>query len=186
MRNYDDETSGQTTGITKEELLDRGLGGMRRSLDALVATPGTKQAPVLNDDTPLRPETSYGGQKAMGEFLVADYSRKGFLDGRSLRLPTIVVRPGKPNKAASGFFSGIIREPLAGQEAVLPVAETVMHWHASPRAAVGFLLHAADLTRAQLEPTSAAAPEGALDPALNDDEFELAEAVPPAEEGDEN
>ncbi|MFN4210502.1 MAG: NAD-dependent epimerase, partial [Devosia sp.] len=74
---------------------------------------------------------------------LADYSRRGFVDGVGIRLPTIVVRPGKPNKAASGFFSGIIREPLAGQEALLPVADTVRHWFASPRAAVGFLLHAA-------------------------------------------
>ena len=89
------------------------------------------------------PLTSYGTQKAIGELLLADYTRKGFLDGVGIRLPTICVRPGKPNKAASGFFSNIIREPLAGHEAVLPVSEDVMHWHASPRAAVGFLLHAA-------------------------------------------
>ena len=84
--------------------------------------------------------------------LLADYHRRGFLDGVGIRLPTICVRPGKPNKAASGFFSGIIREPLAGQEAVLPVADTVRHTHASPRAAVGFLIHAAGLTREQLGP----------------------------------
>jgi len=77
--------------------------------------------------------------------LVSDYTRKGFVDGLALRLPTICVRPGKPNAAASGFFSSIIREPLAGQEAVLPVSEDVKHWHASPRAAVGFLVHAATL-----------------------------------------
>jgi len=64
-------------------------------------------------------------------------------DGDGTRLPTVCVRPGKPNKAASGFFSNIIREPLVGQEAVLPVSEDVMHWHASPRSAVGFLIHAA-------------------------------------------
>ncbi len=91
------------------------------------------------------PLTSYGTQKAIGELLLADYTRKGFLDGIGIRLPTICVRPGKPNKAASGFFSNIIREPLAGHEAVLPVSEDVMHWHASPRAAVGFLLHAATI-----------------------------------------
>jgi nucleoside-diphosphate-sugar epimerase len=77
--------------------------------------------------------------------LLSDYTRKGFVDGVGIRLPTICVRPGKPNKAASGFFSGIIREPLAGQEAVLPVDESVRHWHASPRSAVGFLVHAATL-----------------------------------------
>jgi nucleoside-diphosphate-sugar epimerase len=86
----------------------------------------------------------------MSELLLADYNRRGFLDGVGIRLPTINVRPGKPNKAASGFFSGIIREPLSGQEAILPVAESVMHWHASPRAAVGFLIHAAGLKREQL------------------------------------
>jgi nucleoside-diphosphate-sugar epimerase len=89
--------------------------------------------------------TSYGTQKAIGELLLADYSRKGFFDGIGIRLPTICVRPGRPNLAASGFFSNIIREPLAGQPAVLPVSEDVRHTHASPRAAVGFLLHAASL-----------------------------------------
>src|SRR5215831_1279816 len=104
----------------------------------------------IPDEFNLTPLTSYGTQKAISELLLADYTRRGFLDGVGIRLPTICVRPGKPNKAASGFFSGIIREPLAGQEALLPVAETVRHTHASPRAAVGFLLHAAGLTRQQL------------------------------------
>jgi len=89
--------------------------------------------------------TSYGTQKAICELLLADYSRRGFFDGVGLRLPTICVRPGAPNKAASGFFSGIIREPLAGKEAILPVDDSVRHWHASPRAAVEFLLRAAEL-----------------------------------------
>ena len=97
----------------------------------------------IPDEFPLTPLTSYGTQKAIGELLLADYSRRGFVDGVGIRLPTIVVRPGKPNKAASGFFSGVIREPLAGLEAVLPVDVSVRHWFASPRAAVGFLLHAA-------------------------------------------
>lgn len=99
----------------------------------------------IPDDFFTTPLTSYGTQKAIGELLLADYTRKGFVDGVGIRLPTICVRPGKPNKAASGFFSNIIREPLAGHEAVLPVSEDVMHWHASPRAAVGFLIHAATL-----------------------------------------
>lgn len=99
----------------------------------------------IPDEFPLTPLTSYGTQKAIGELLLADYSRRGFVDGIGIRLPTIVVRPGKPNKAASGFFSGILREPLSGQEAVLPVDPSVRHWFASPRAAVGFLLHAANL-----------------------------------------
>lgn len=96
------------------------------------------------------PLTSYGTQKAICELLLSDYSRKGFVDGVGIRLPTIVVRPGKPNKAASSFFSGIIREPLAGLEAVLPVGDDVRHWVASPAAAVGFLLHAATLDTAVL------------------------------------
>lgn len=104
----------------------------------------------IADDFPPAPLTSYGTQKAIGEALLADYSRRGILDGIGIRLPTICVRPGAPNKAASGFFSGILREPLAGREAVLPVPDTVRHWFASPRAAVGFLLHAAALDTAPL------------------------------------
>jgi len=104
----------------------------------------------IPDDFHLTPLTSYGAQKAIGEALLADYTRRGFCDGVGIRLPSIVVRPGKPNKAASGFFSGIIREPLAGVEAALPVPETVVHTHASPRAAIGFLMHAAGLAGAAL------------------------------------
>lgn len=115
-----------------------------------IAVFGAPFPDAIQDEFHLTPLTSYGTQKAISELLLADYNRRGVLDGVGIRLPTICVRPGKPNKAASGFFSGIIREPLAGQEAILPVAETVMHWHASPRSAVGFLLHAAQLTREQL------------------------------------
>ncbi|TMJ22101.1 MAG: SDR family oxidoreductase [Alphaproteobacteria bacterium] len=100
----------------------------------------------IPDDFHLTPLTSYGTQKAMGELLLADYTRRGFCEGVGIRLPSVVVRPGKPNKAASGFFSGIIREPLAGLEATLPVPETVVHTHASPRAAVGFLIHGINLS----------------------------------------
>ena len=107
---------------------------------------------AIPDEFHLTPLTSYGTQKAMIELMLADYTRRGFLDGVGIRLPSIVVRPGKPNKAASGFFSGIIREPLSGQEAILPVPDTVLHWHASPRSAVGFLIHGAGLTREQLGP----------------------------------
>jgi len=106
----------------------------------------------IPDDFHLTPLTSYGTQKAIVELLLADYTRRGFLDGIGIRLPSIVVRPGRPNKAASGFFSSIIREPLAGAEAVLPVADSVLHWHASPRAAVGFLVHAAGVEAAKLGP----------------------------------
>ena len=99
----------------------------------------------IGDEFFLTPLTSYGTQKAIGELLLGDYSRRGFLDGIGIRLPTICVRPGRPNLAASGFFSNILREPLNGQEAVLPVPTDVRHWFASPRAAVGFLLHAATI-----------------------------------------
>ncbi|MGI9353154.1 MAG: D-erythronate dehydrogenase [Rhizobiaceae bacterium] len=97
------------------------------------------------DDFLCAPQTSYGAQKAMFELLVNEYSRKGIIDGLSLRLPTITVRPGKPNLAASSFFSGIIREPLDGEKAILPVPETTRHWFASPRSAAKFLLHAAGI-----------------------------------------
>ena len=100
----------------------------------------------IGDEFVSAPLTSYGTQKAIGELLLNDYTRKGFVDGIGIRLPTICIRPGKPNKAASGFFSNICREPLAGHEAVLPVSEDVMHWLASPRAGVGFLLRAAGIS----------------------------------------
>lgn len=104
----------------------------------------------IPDDYHLTPLTSYGTQKAMSELLLADYSRRGFFDGIGIRLPTVCIRPGKPNKAASGFFSSILREPLVGQEAVLPVSDDVRHWHTSPRSAVGFLLHATGLDLSKL------------------------------------
>ena len=101
--------------------------------------------PPCDDRTKLTPETTYGMTKVICELLINDYSRKGFVDGLSLRLPTICVRPGAPNRAASGFFSGILREPLAGLPADLPVPDSTRHYFASPRAAVGFFLHAAAL-----------------------------------------
>ncbi len=106
----------------------------------------------IPDDFFCTPLTSYGTQKAVGELLLSDYTRRGILDGIGIRLPTICVRPGAPNKAATGFFSNIIREPLAGKEAVLPVDESVRHWFASPRSAVGFLVHAATLDTASVGP----------------------------------
>jgi nucleoside-diphosphate-sugar epimerase len=115
-----------------------------------IAVFGSPFPPAIGDEFLNAPLTSYGTQKAIGELLLSDYSRRGFFDGIGIRLPTICVRPGKPNKAASGFFSGIIREPLSGQEAVLPVPESVRHWFASPRAAIDFLLHAASLDTAKL------------------------------------
>jgi nucleoside-diphosphate-sugar epimerase len=111
-----------------------------------IAVFGGALPPVVADATTPTPQGSYGIQKLIGELLVQDYTRKGFIDGRAVRVPTVVVRPGLPNGAASGFASGIIREPLAGIAARLPVpAETEM-WVASPRAVVGMLLHAIALS----------------------------------------
>ena len=115
-----------------------------------IAVFGAPFPSAIDDTFHATPLTSYGTQKAIGELLLADYSRRGFFDGIGIRLPTICVRPGLPNKAASGFFSGIMREPLNGKEAVLPVDESVRHWHASPRAAVNFLIHAATMDTARL------------------------------------
>ena len=122
-------------------------GGYRPRLvfTSSIAVFGAPFPEAIGDEFLNAPLTSYGTQKAIDELLLADYTRRGFFDGVGIRLPTICVRPGKPNKAASGFFSGIIREPLNGEEALLPVPESVRHWFASPRAAVGFLLHAAAL-----------------------------------------
>jgi D-erythronate 2-dehydrogenase len=124
----------------------RALGTCPRLIFASsLAVYGGRLPPDVGDDTPLRPQTSYGAQKAIGELLVNDYSRKGFVDGRALRLPTVVVRPGRPNRAASTFASSIIREPLSGKDAVCPVsADTVMAL-ASPRRVVAGLVHALDL-----------------------------------------
>ena len=124
----------------------RALGSSPRLVFASsLAVYGGKLPPAVGDDTQLTPQTSYGAQKAIGELLVNDYSRKGFVDGRALRLPTVVVRPGLPNRAASTFASSIIREPLAGKDAICPVSpETVMAL-ASPRRVVAALAHALDI-----------------------------------------
>jgi nucleoside-diphosphate-sugar epimerase len=105
-----------------------------------VAVYGGKLPHVVQDTTALNPQSSYGAQKAIGELLLNDYSRRGFVDGRVLRLPTISVRPGKPNKAASSFASGIIREPLNGEAAVCPVATDLRLWLLSPRGAIASLI----------------------------------------------
>ena len=117
-----------------------------------IAVFGAPFPEAIGDEFFLTPLTSYGTQKAMGELLLADYTRRGFFDGVGIRLPTICVRPGKPNKAASGFFSSIIREPLNGQETVLPVSMDVRHAHASPRSAVNFLMHAATIDTSKIGP----------------------------------
>lgn len=115
-----------------------------------IAVFGAPMPAVIDDSFHPTPLTSYGTQKAMCELLLSDYTRRGFLDGIALRLPTICIRPGQPNKAASSFFSNILREPLNGLPAVLPVPVETRHWFASPRAAIGFLLHAAALDGARV------------------------------------
>ena len=115
-----------------------------------VAVYGGTLPEVVRDDTAVNPQSSYGAQKAIGELLVSDYSRKGFVDGRVLRLPTISVRPGRPNKAASSFASGIIREPLNGEASVCPVAPDTRVWLLSPRRAIECLVHGHELPAAAL------------------------------------
>jgi nucleoside-diphosphate-sugar epimerase len=136
--------------VRREQALSRGAYRPRLIFTSSIAVFGAPFPDRIGDEFLSAPLTSYGTQKAICELLLADYSRRGFFDGIGLRLPTICVRPGLPNKAASGFFSGIIREPLNGKEAILPVDEKVRHWHASPRAAVEFLLRAAELDLSQL------------------------------------
>ncbi len=137
------------------------LDGMRLLLEAIraagsgycprlvftssIAVFGAPFPELIDDHFHLTPLTSYGTQKAIGELLLCDYTRRGIVDGVGIRLPTICVRPGAPNKAASGFFSNIIREPLNARQAVLPVADDVRHPLASPRSAIANLVHAAGL-----------------------------------------
>jgi nucleoside-diphosphate-sugar epimerase len=140
------------------------LDGMRNVLEACrrqpspprlvftssVAAFGGVLPPVVRDDTAATPRSSYGTQKVIGELLVNDYTRKGYLDGRTVRLPTIVIRPGKPNRAASGFMSNILREPLAGEPAVCPVPTDAKMWIASPKRAIEALIHAIALPASEL------------------------------------
>ena len=115
-----------------------------------IAVFGAPFPDAIGDEFLTAPLTSYGRRKPICELLISDYSRKGFVDGMSLRMPTVCVRPGKPNKAASGFFLEHHSRTAEWHQAVLPVDDTVRHWHASPRAAVGFLLQAADMGGAAL------------------------------------
>ncbi|MFL9878898.1 SDR family oxidoreductase [Herbaspirillum rhizosphaerae] len=115
-----------------------------------VAVFGGELPAQVPDNALLMPQSSYGAQKVMGELLVNDYSRKGFIDGRALRMPTISVRPGAPNKAASSFASGIIREPLNGQPSVCPVSPDTRMWLMSPRKAIDNLIHGHEINGADL------------------------------------
>ena len=129
----------------------RALGSVPRVVFASsLAVYGGDLPGEVSEAVPLTPQTSYGSQKAMGELMVNDYSRKGYIDGRSLRLPTIIVRPGRPNRAASTFASSIIREPLTGVDAVCPVAPGAMMPAMSPRRVVEAFLRAHDLAGSAL------------------------------------
>jgi nucleoside-diphosphate-sugar epimerase len=135
------------------------LGGVRAVLDAArrcakpprlvfassVAAFGGELPDVLDDSTTPAPQTSYGTQKVVSEYLVSDFSRKGYIDGRSLRLPTVVVRPGKANAAASSFASAVVREPLNGIAYECPLPPDTLVWLLSPRRVVDALIHAHDL-----------------------------------------
>ena len=115
-----------------------------------VAVYGGALPSTVLDSTAVNPQSSYGTQKAIGELLINDYSRRGFVDGRVLRLPTISVRPGRPNAAASSFASGIIREPLKGEASVCPVAPETRIWVMSPATAVACLIAGHELSAASL------------------------------------
>lgn len=119
-------------------------------LTSSVAVFGGALPAVLPEGFAVKPQSSYGAQKAIGELLLGDYSRKGFVDGRVLRLPTISVRPGRPNKAASSFASGIIREPLNGEMAVCPVPPATRLWLLSPRKAIEALISVHEIDAARL------------------------------------
>ncbi len=139
--------------IRKMEEVHTASGGAyvpRVVFTSSIAVFGPPFPDAIPDNQPLTPQTSYGAQKACAELMMNDIGRRGIAETIAIRLPTIVVRPGKANLAASSFFSGIIREPLNGKEALLPVDDDVRHWHASPRAAVGFLVHAATMDLAGL------------------------------------
>ena len=125
-------------------------GAPRVVFASSLAVYGGEVPDTVVDETPITPETSYGAQKVIGEFLITDFSRKGYIDGRAMRLPTIVVRPGKPNKAASGFASGIIREPLDGVDMVCPVTPESRMAIMSPRTVVECFIHMHELDSARL------------------------------------
>jgi D-erythronate 2-dehydrogenase len=125
--------------------------GIRFVFSSSLAVFGGPLPAIVNDTTSVTPRSSYGTQKAMGELLLNDYSRKGFVDGLALRLPTICVRPGRPNQAASSFVSSIIREPLHGEPALCPVSPDLSLWLSSPATVVQNLLHAATLNTAALQ-----------------------------------
>ncbi|WP_425092817.1 D-erythronate dehydrogenase [Tropicimonas sp. S265A] len=147
---------GYTVNLDLTRALLEGLRGLRTAPRLVFSSSLAVYGPPFPDSVPedfvLRPASSYGVQKAMAELLVADYTRKGFVRGTSVRLPTVSIRPGAPNAAASGFLSGILREPLAGQTAELPVDEATRVWIASPDVSVAGLAHTGALDWASLKP----------------------------------
>jgi nucleoside-diphosphate-sugar epimerase len=129
----------------------RAVGGkIKFVMTSSVAVFGGALPETVPDSQVWAPKSSYGTEKALADLLLSDYSRRGFVDGRSLRMPTIVVRPGKPNRAASSFASGIIREPIQGDEAICPVVADTILWLMSPRLAIENLLHGHELAAASL------------------------------------
>jgi nucleoside-diphosphate-sugar epimerase len=141
-------------------LVDAGGKPPRVVFTSSVASFSGGQSANLADDARQIPANSYGAQKAAAEVILADATRRGFMDAVSIRLPTVIVRPGRPNKAASSFFSGIIREPLLGLETELPVPDDFAAWICSPRAAVSWLLHAGALDSSDLGPDRGINPPG--------------------------
>ena len=131
--------------IKNEHLASAGSYRPKFIFTSSIAVFGGPYPEKISDDFLCAPQTSYGAQKVICEAMISDFSRKGFIDGVSMRLPTVCVRPGKANLAASSFFSNIIREPLNNLEVILPVRDSVRHWHVSPRSAIGFLIYAAGL-----------------------------------------
>lgn len=127
------------------EICRKNNPNIRFIFSSSLAVFGGELPAVINDGTAVTPQSTYGSQKAMCELLINDYSRKGFVDGIVVRLPTICIRPGKPNKAASSFVSSIIREPLNGEEAICPVSEDLRLWISSPNTVINNFIHALTL-----------------------------------------
>lgn len=134
------------------EICRKNNPNIRFIFSSSLAVFGGELPDVITDGTAVTPQSTYGSQKAMCELLINDYSRKGFVDGIVVRLPTICIRPGKPNKAASSFVSGIIREPLHGEEAICPVSGSLRLWLSSPNTVINNFIHA--LTLPSLPPRS--------------------------------
>jgi nucleoside-diphosphate-sugar epimerase len=148
---YQVNLNGTRNVLEAARAANNGANGIPRVVFASsLAVYGGEVPDTVGDLTPITPETSYGAQKVMGEYLITDFSRKGYIDGRAMRLPTIVVRPGKPNKAASGFASGIIREPLNGVDMVCPVTPESRMAIMSPRTVVECFMHMHELDAAKL------------------------------------